>query len=316
VTYCDVQGGWPGTSNLDADPYFAAPRSSDYHLKSQAGRWDTNSQSWVKDGVTSPCIDAGDPMLPIGHEPFPNGGIINMGAYGGTAEASKSYFGEPVCEVIAAGDINGDCIIDFKDFNLMALHWLECIGPDQGGWRLVEDDAEDSYSCEGNFDIFYPCSNAVDEDWDTYALPADLGATSYIYENYTIPSGIAMADFRIKYQQTASVTPGLCTTVTDYWDGNTWTELNCTALSNQISTLTVRIPHDALNRTTLQLRTRVWKSRGLIGSGSGMYYEGKVMWYFLPVCETIVAGDINGDCKVDFADFTIMACLWLVEASL
>jgi len=328
VSYNDIQGScalvytessipansldW-GKGNIDADPCFAATRSGDYHLKSQAGRWDANSQSWIKDDVTSPCIDAGDPMSPIGQEPFPNGGRINMGAYGGTAEASKSYFGEPVCEVIVAGDINGDCAVDFKDFTLMALHWLECNGPDQDGWRLVEDDTEDSYSCEGNFDIFYPCSNAVDEDWDTYALPADLGATSYIYEDYIIPSGIAMADFRIKYQQTASVTPGLCTSVTDYWDGNAWTELNCTALSNQISTLTVRIPHDALNRTSLQLRTRVWRSSGLIGSGSGMYYEGKVIWYFWPVCETIVAGDINGDCKVDFADFTIMALHWLED---
>lgn len=62
----------------------------DYHLKSQVGRWDQNSQSWIQDDVTSPCIDAGDPNSPIGHEPFPNGGIINMGAYGGTEEASMS----------------------------------------------------------------------------------------------------------------------------------------------------------------------------------------------------------------------------------
>ena len=94
-------------------------------MKSQAGRWDPNSQSWVQDDVTSPCIDAGDPMSPIGFEPFPNGGIINMGAYGGTVEASKSYFGEPVCETIVAGDINGDCKVDFKDFALMSLHWLK-----------------------------------------------------------------------------------------------------------------------------------------------------------------------------------------------
>jgi alpha-tubulin suppressor-like RCC1 family protein len=59
-------------------------------LKSQAGRWDPNSQTWVRDDVTSPCIDAGDPNSPIGYEPFPNGGIVNMGAYGGTTEASKS----------------------------------------------------------------------------------------------------------------------------------------------------------------------------------------------------------------------------------
>ena len=65
----------------------------DYHLKSQAGRWDPESETWLQDDVTSPCIDAGDPNSPIGYEPFPSGGIVNMGAYGGTVEASKSYFG-------------------------------------------------------------------------------------------------------------------------------------------------------------------------------------------------------------------------------
>jgi hypothetical protein len=97
----------------------------DYHLKSQAGRWEPDSETWVQDDVTSPCIDAGDPNSPIALEPFPNGGIVNMGAYGGTVEASKSYFGKPVCEAIVAGDINGDCKVDFNDLILMAAHWLE-----------------------------------------------------------------------------------------------------------------------------------------------------------------------------------------------
>ena len=48
-----------------------------------------------------------------------------MGVEGGPAEASKSYFGEPVCEIIVAGDINGDCQINFRDSYLVALHWLE-----------------------------------------------------------------------------------------------------------------------------------------------------------------------------------------------
>jgi hypothetical protein len=119
--------GWTGggQGNIGTDPCFADPNNGDYHLKSQAGRWDPNSQSWVQDNVTSLCIDAGDPMSPIGLEPFPNGGIINMGAYGGTREASKSYFGKPPCETVVAGDINGDCIVDFKDFAFMAFHWLE-----------------------------------------------------------------------------------------------------------------------------------------------------------------------------------------------
>jgi hypothetical protein len=81
------------------------------------------------DEVTSPCIDAGNPKSPIGYEPFPNGGIINMGAYGGTAEASKSYFGTTPCKTVVAGDINGDCKVNFLDFRLMALHWLEIREP-------------------------------------------------------------------------------------------------------------------------------------------------------------------------------------------
>ncbi|UCG55802.1 MAG: hypothetical protein JSU70_13135 [Phycisphaerales bacterium] len=167
---CNVKGGragiydqfegvvW-GDGNMDADPCFAdaghwedpcdTPYSEtddiwvhgDYHLQSRAGRWEPTTQSWVRDEVTSPCIDAGDPISPIGHEPFPNGGLVNMGAYGGTAEASKSYFGEPVCETVVAGDINGDCRVDLLDFRLMALHWLwdnNCQSPEFcDDWSLL-----------------------------------------------------------------------------------------------------------------------------------------------------------------------------------
>ena len=129
--YNNIQGGWPlGEGNIDADPMFADPDNGDYHLKSQAGRWNAVTESWVQDDVTSPCIDTGDPNSPIGYEPFPNGGRINMGAYGGTAEASKSYFGEPVCQTVIAGDINGDCRVDFADLAILLKHWLD--RPEQG----------------------------------------------------------------------------------------------------------------------------------------------------------------------------------------
>jgi len=51
-------------------------------------------------------------------------GVINMDTYGGTAGASQSYFVEPVCEMIVAGDINSDCNVNFVDFALMVVHWL------------------------------------------------------------------------------------------------------------------------------------------------------------------------------------------------
>jgi len=91
VTYSNVQGSWPGLGDIDANPLFADPDNSDYHLKSRAGRWDPDSNTWVQDDLTSPCIDKGDPASPVGDEPVPNGGIINMGAYGGTAQASMTF---------------------------------------------------------------------------------------------------------------------------------------------------------------------------------------------------------------------------------
>jgi len=121
---CAVDPGYWDTSGTvdDAnDDFFVV---GDYHLKSQAGRWLTDEGQWVTDEMTSPCIDAGDPMSAIGIEPFPNGGRVNMGAYGGTAEASKSWFGGPVCETIVAGDINGDCRVDFADLAILARQWM------------------------------------------------------------------------------------------------------------------------------------------------------------------------------------------------
>ena len=134
VNYSNIEGGLAGVyvendhtinwgpDNIDTNPCFADP---DYHLKSQAGRWNPDTESWIIDANTSPCIDAGDPNTSIGWEPYPNGGIVNMGAYGGTEYASKSYFGAPVCDKPIAGDINGDCKVDFFDLSIMGFHWLE-----------------------------------------------------------------------------------------------------------------------------------------------------------------------------------------------
>ena len=91
ATYSDVQGTWPGSGNIDVDPLFADYVNGDYHLMSQAGRWYPADGAWVQDDVSSLCIDAGDPAGDVGMEPSPNGSVINMGAYGGTAQASKSH---------------------------------------------------------------------------------------------------------------------------------------------------------------------------------------------------------------------------------
>ncbi len=116
ITYCDIQDkdllAALGVGNLDSDPLFvrrgswvdrsnpavaADPEAADatwsagdYHVRSQAGRWNCQTCAWVPDSCCSPCIDAGDPAVSVGQESSPNGGITNLGAYGGTPQASKT----------------------------------------------------------------------------------------------------------------------------------------------------------------------------------------------------------------------------------
>lgn len=76
-----------------------------------------NEGQWVIDDVTSPCIDAGDWAEDPAGERMPNGGRMNMGAYGGTAYASMSEW--PV-----NGDVNRDGVVDLIDFTILSQNWL------------------------------------------------------------------------------------------------------------------------------------------------------------------------------------------------
>ena len=69
-----------------------------------SGYWDDSgtSEDWTDDIwhsgdyhllPDSPCIDAGDPASDYSNEPWPNGGRIDMGAYGNTPEATGSRDG-------------------------------------------------------------------------------------------------------------------------------------------------------------------------------------------------------------------------------
>ena len=66
ITYSDIQGGWGGEGNIDADPLFVDPENGDYHLQAD-----------------SPCIDAGTPdgAPPDDLEGNPRDEAPDMGAY-------------------------------------------------------------------------------------------------------------------------------------------------------------------------------------------------------------------------------------------
>ena len=103
---------------LTIAPLFADPNNGDYHLLSRRGRYRASTEEWILDNVTSPCVDGGDPYAALSQERFPNGGRINMGAYGGTSQASMS-------EWPFMADLNLDGIVNMIDFGNMASEWLE-----------------------------------------------------------------------------------------------------------------------------------------------------------------------------------------------
>ena len=83
------------SNSISQGPLFADGTNStlaqrDYHLKSLAGRW--TEGGWVTDLATSPSVDAGNPGSSFALEPTPNGSRANQGAYGNTAQASKTPF--------------------------------------------------------------------------------------------------------------------------------------------------------------------------------------------------------------------------------
>ncbi len=71
ATYSCIQNADPGEGNISGNPHFVDAENGDYHLL-----------SW------SPCIDTGHPASDFSNEPQPNGGRIDMGAYGNTSEAT------------------------------------------------------------------------------------------------------------------------------------------------------------------------------------------------------------------------------------
>jgi len=109
------------TTDIYVTPLFADPENHDYHLQSVSGRW--NGKTWVKDRVSSPCIDAGCSFSDYSSEPEDNGNRINIGRYGNTIYASLSGVSEenhapimePISEVTVKAGENLNILVKASD---------------------------------------------------------------------------------------------------------------------------------------------------------------------------------------------------------
>jgi hypothetical protein len=138
-------------------------RDDDFHPKSLYGSFHGGSIAPVRDPVSglpvanpgtltlddtqSPAIDRGNPSDPFGGESAPNGGFVNIGAYGNTPQASRS----PAQYVLVLRPNGGDIVSQGATYDvqwrasgfagLVDLSWSNDSG---ATWNvLAEDEAND-----------------------------------------------------------------------------------------------------------------------------------------------------------------------------
>jgi hypothetical protein len=134
VVYSDIQGGWPGEGNIDADPCFVSGPLGDYYL-SQAGAGQV---------LDSPCVDTGSDLAAnLGLDTYTTRadeisdvGIVDMG-YHYTASV-----------LLGGADINQDLHVDSLDYCILASYWLQCNEPCDVNW--LPGDITENHCVDGN----------------------------------------------------------------------------------------------------------------------------------------------------------------------
>jgi parallel beta-helix repeat protein len=112
-------GGWDARPGPGDDAHWI---QGDYHLRSTGWQDDLSFSPGARDVHVSRCIDAGNPAEALGNEPVvapgapsPSQGVnlrVDLGAYGGTAEASPAPAGWALLT-----DFNNDGIVNLLDFH-------------------------------------------------------------------------------------------------------------------------------------------------------------------------------------------------------
>jgi len=142
VVFSDVQGGWPGTKNIHANPRFVDAYNPDPNL------WNLRLKP------DSPCIDAADnSSVPADTTDLDNdGNTVELIPFdlGGFPRLSDDLFtpdtGKGTVPIVDMGayeflpaDIDGTGTVDLCDFSIFSLHWGETGCGRCGGANLDGD---------------------------------------------------------------------------------------------------------------------------------------------------------------------------------
>jgi hypothetical protein len=143
VSYSDVQGGFPGIGNIDADPLFADPDNGDHRLSPGSPCIDAASSPAVPVGVTTdldgnprflddPCkanTGVGDPIVDMGGHEYQGCSCDLDGNHDvGFTDflALLSEWGSCADCANCPADFDGECSVGITDFLLLLGKWGPC----------------------------------------------------------------------------------------------------------------------------------------------------------------------------------------------
>jgi PKD repeat protein len=168
------------TTDIYVNPLFADQKNHEYHLQSAAGRW--NGLTWVKDSVSSPCIDAGYSNSDYSEEPEPNGKRINIGRYGNTeyASKSKSYVITPILLVanFSSNITEGyaPVCVAFNDISTgEPTAWNWSFG--DGAYSTSRDSVH-TYNKAGNYNVSLTVKNEANKNTKTKSNYINVGTAT------------------------------------------------------------------------------------------------------------------------------------------
>lgn len=201
ATYSCFETAIPGIGNISDDPIFRNPLDGDLRLH-----------------PASPCINAGDPNDDFSKEPIPNGGRINMGAFGNTSMAvSKS----PTTAIVRY-EMEGDCV-DNTDIILYGLNFGNLQSIKVGDWVvppndvLIYSDTYIQFECPNEkvdgSTIILNTTNGTDSLRGNYILSPNVeyvsGDVSGTWTNECPSTYILTHSVRVQEGETLTIEPGV-----------------------------------------------------------------------------------------------------------